>query len=833
MARLQLEKAKGGFSHETYGVFPNCCTQLWEGGETFIVRKGQLRLAVKYCNENTGEVVWCRHTIDGTKTPANTSPPSRKPNNTPCLPEMEEGESPSPRSAPAPSPSLSPPGTTMASRVAAGRLSRSTSRRESAASSSALALQQTQTLQQQPLQQEQQDKKAAATQLPRVMPTLEPAELPRLLHEHGAASTSVAEYVAWRMRGLSTLETQELASCGGIYAILEVMRAHPANVSIQEDCCGAFARFSACDSGCRDSVIASGAVGQIQQAMSAHRTEAELQEAAIASLATISVGDEPSEGSVVATCLPAVVDAMRTHPHRLDLQRSGCSLLYYISAGSDEGRTEVCSAKGIEAVASAMRAHPECMSLLADGCGTLCSLVLSDDPRCAYAVVAMRAVDAVVEAMLAAPASAPMQRWGCLAICSVANGHIGGGGDGDGLFLSSAADRVRAVVRAMDAHPSEAVIQEQGCGALWGVAAASELGRRSVADVGAEACILAAMRRHASLAGVQEQACGALCAFCSKNADAHARVVRGGAVASAHEALLAHPHGLSVQRTAISLLAILAAFDESVAAHILTAGAPYAAVTAIGEHPNDAGLLRAACHLLLASWPFDLPSPDLPTGEGSADEAAAAREQASVMGRTVEVILRSIRGTLNSRPRSAWFAGEPHISGDGAADDEDGTEGASDGGEASATASNAEGGGGGDSGGGDDSGARRGAAGTHDVGGGGGRTGPGDGGGSEEDGGGGRGDSSSRPRGGSPSSSLSSSIEAAFAVLVQLASRGDSAARAQAMEAMGCVQLLTDTLLAASECGLLLPHAQELGALLARSTEVQLHERVDVDEMFD
>ena len=169
------------------------------------------------------------------------------------------------------------------------------------------------------------------------------------------------------------------------------------------------------------------------------------------------------------------------------------------------------------------------------------------------------------------------------------------------------------------------------------------------------------------------------------------------------------------------------------------------------------------------------------------------------MGRTVEVILRSIKGRSIRAPALLLGLRVSPISAGTAPRTTRTAPGASDGGEASATASNAEGGGGGDSGGGDDSGARRGAAGTHDVGGGGGRTAPGDGGGSEEDGGGGRGDSSSRPRGGSPSSSLSSSIEAAFAVLVQLASRGDSAARAQAMEAMGCVQLLTDTLLAASE----------------------------------
>ena len=485
-------------------------------------------------------------------------------------------------------------------------------------------LQQTQAAAQQPLQQEQQDKKAAATQLPRVMPTLEPAELPRLLHEHGAASTSVAEYVAWRMRGLSTLETQELASCGGIYAILEVMRAHPANVSIQEDCCGAFARFSACDSGCRDSVIASGAVGQIQQAMSAHRTEAELQEAAIASLATISVGDEPSEGSVVATCLPAVVDAMRTHPHRLDLQRSGCSLLYYISAGSDEGRTEVCSAKGIEAVASAMRAHPECMSLLADGCGTLCSLVLSDDPRCAYAVVAMRAVDAVVEAMLAAPGARR---------CS------GGAASRSARSPTATSAAVATAVASFSRRPPTAFARS--C-ARWTPTQARRSSRsKGAAHSGASpprASSAAARsptsgRRRASwrrCAGTRRsRACrsrrAARCAPSAPRTPTPTPASCAATVASAHEALLAHPHELSVQRTAISLLAILAAFDESVAARILAAGAPYAAVTAIGEHPNDAGLLRAACHLLLASWPFDLPSPDLPTGEGSADEAAAAR----------------------------------------------------------------------------------------------------------------------------------------------------------------------------------------------------------------
>ena len=72
-------------------------------------------------------------------------------------------------------------------------------------------------------------------------------------------------------------------------------------------------------------------------------------------------------------------------------------------------------------------------------------------------------------------------------------------------------------------------------------------------------------------------------------------------------------------------------------------------------------------------------------------------------------------------------------------------------------------------------------------------------------------------RGEAGGGSLAALVEPAFAVLVRLASSGDTAARAHAMGSLGAVQILTEVLLAATECGVALPHGQELGVLLAQA----------------
>ena len=71
---------------------------------------------------------------------------------------------------------------------------------------------------------------------------------------------------------------------------------------------------------------------------------------------------------ILAGALGAVVDAMARHVHRVELQRKGCSLLYYVAAGSDGGRAAVVAAHGIDATVRAMHAHSRHVGLLEDGC---------------------------------------------------------------------------------------------------------------------------------------------------------------------------------------------------------------------------------------------------------------------------------------------------------------------------------------------------------------------------------------------------------------------------------------------------------------------------------
>ena len=116
-----------------------------------------------------------------------------------------------------------------ASKVAEARLQRSEARRKaysSAASSSSTPL----------------EKPIALTPLA----SLSTHELPKVLQVHGQ-SPAVAEWFAWKLKTLGTSDIKIMAQRGGVGAVLSAMRAHPSLVAVQEDGCGALARFAACD----------------------------------------------------------------------------------------------------------------------------------------------------------------------------------------------------------------------------------------------------------------------------------------------------------------------------------------------------------------------------------------------------------------------------------------------------------------------------------------------------------------------------------------------------------------------------------------------------------
>ena len=152
-------------------------------------------------------------------------------------------------------------------------------------------------------------------------------ELPKVLQLHGQ-SPAVAEWFAWKLRTLGTSDIKIMAQRGGVVAVLSAMRAHPSLVAVQEDGCGALARFAACDSEVRAEMLRQHCVSEIEAAMRLHRGDPECQEAALCSCSPICRGSA-LEGAIVSSssCLHRVAEAMRTHPHRLDLQHSGCSLL--------------------------------------------------------------------------------------------------------------------------------------------------------------------------------------------------------------------------------------------------------------------------------------------------------------------------------------------------------------------------------------------------------------------------------------------------------------------------------------------------------------------------
>jgi hypothetical protein len=87
-----------------------------------------------------------------------------------------------------------------------------------------------------------------------------------------------------------------------------------------------------------------------------------------------------AEAIVCGGGIEAVVRAMQTNPHSVEVQEKGCGALQKLAAAfqhTRENQTRIASAGGIEVVVRAMQANPHSVEVQEKGCGALWSLASS------------------------------------------------------------------------------------------------------------------------------------------------------------------------------------------------------------------------------------------------------------------------------------------------------------------------------------------------------------------------------------------------------------------------------------------------------------------------
>jgi hypothetical protein len=165
-----------------------------------------------------------------------------------------------------------------------------------------------------------------------------------------------------------------LAAAGGLCAVLDAMRAHPArSAAVQEAACGALRRITHA----AENKVAAGRAGAIRAvvtAMNAHGAYASVQEQACAALAVMAVNDDNVAKACSFGAIEAVVTAMNAHGAHAGVQAQACWALRNLTADNDDNQAKAGSAGAIEAVVAAAHTHGVHARVQEHACRALVSL---------------------------------------------------------------------------------------------------------------------------------------------------------------------------------------------------------------------------------------------------------------------------------------------------------------------------------------------------------------------------------------------------------------------------------------------------------------------------
>jgi hypothetical protein len=332
----------------------------------------------------------------------------------------------------------------------------------------------------------------------------------------------------------SSCDRDEIASRGGVAAVLKATEASPAFKEVQ--CAGVCAldKITACHQEATLSFMALGGVQVVVRSMSEHPSSSSLQEAGCRVLRNAAALSAECHAKVAALGgVRAVLGAMKAHPEAAPVQEAGCRALKELAAHCAVSKEGISCYGGIQVVLRAMETHRTLPSIQVYGCGVLRNMTASNAEH-QESVVSRGGVPVVLEGMCKHPDSADVQWAGCWAIFCFAAGNA------EMRAEVAAYGAVRTVLKAMDRHREEARVQEAGCWVLKeladqpapGLAAAESpcgapppgLGQDRVAILAAGVqVVLKAMERHPSSAAVQAAAAGALRRLAANDAGAFVR----------------------------------------------------------------------------------------------------------------------------------------------------------------------------------------------------------------------------------------------------------------------------------------------------------------------
>ncbi|CAB9505913.1 expressed unknown protein [Seminavis robusta] len=428
---------------------------------------------------------------------------------------------------------------------------------------------------------------------------------------------SVQSFGCGVIRNVSVRKTNVsvIEQCGGIDVIARAMDAHPGEMMLQCSGCRAL-KHLAVDDSMELLIQQKGGIGTIIQSLQGFPLEAELQREGYAALAHLSHRKDSKSILVrhpgLATMLVA---AMKQHRQDGNVQQKVCSVLLNLSL-SETFTNAFDQLGGITLVAAAMTNHAEDVKLQQYAIGSLQNFCRKGN--CSATLRASGAIEAAIHSMSAYGGNLKIQMH-ALGFIKNASTHK------ETAIQIAQAGGVRSIREVTEKHTYNAALHLEACLAMVNMSRAKEVGA-TIVENGGVSIAICAMRQHVDSAAAQYAGCGLLWSLSATTSTSHDVIASQGGVRSILQAMKKHPKAADVQQKACLALYNLTPHEGCRKGIEENGRGVILAVTAMREHGSDLPIQRYACKFLALMVRGGKHNVDILTANGGVPVVNAALE---------------------------------------------------------------------------------------------------------------------------------------------------------------------------------------------------------------
>lgn len=258
-----------------------------------------------------------------------------------------------------------------------------------------------------------------------------------------------------------------------IKIVIDVVNAHPMNISIQSMACQALERLSII-SDVRDVLCSMDGIRTIIRAMKVHPSEYHIQLSCCICLWNISTDSLQHASEIVhQDGVGVIVSAMQSHFQSDKIQKTACGALWTIFANNNQSEkqnfeekfTPIDDKSVIDAVICAIFTYSESTSVVENVCGVLS--VLSMQASNAATLTTNGGIDALIETMRAHIHNSTIVEYICAIIRNIVVVHSF---DDTQIKIQM----IHSILRGMREHSENRLVQHEACDALWGLCTAQD-----------------------------------------------------------------------------------------------------------------------------------------------------------------------------------------------------------------------------------------------------------------------------------------------------------------------------------------------------------------------